>query len=289
MANSNLFTYIKRSYFLPFKPLLDREYKKFGYKICEIKKKKNSLLNIVYYVRPKDFPSNPKISTLYKINFLLSLYRSIVFPLLLPLLIISFILLIFIQNVGFLFSLPVITSWLIIFGVPITIASVILSNVAENIIKKENLIQKMEAKLKSKGLSAWYSYKDNDSKFCPPSGQVISSKTAIRKKTSNVSQKNMPDLSLHFKEIREDDEKGTITLSSGNGEEIEFLEMAAIVYQNNFYEVLEPIEGKVQSGALVFKVTKDATGEYDYELIFDKKIENAVIAEWRRLSEEQGL
>ena len=84
-------------------------------------------------------------------------------------------------------------------------------------------------------------------------------------------------------EERDDD---IITLLSATGEEIEFVEIAGIAHQGNFYAILQPvelIEGMDDDEALVFKVSRGENGEDKFEIELDDEIIDAVFKEYNRL------
>lgn len=86
-----------------------------------------------------------------------------------------------------------------------------------------------------------------------------------------------------------EDEDDIVTLLSANGEEVDFVEIAGIAYQGNFYAVLQPVElleGMEEDEALVFKVTRGDDGEDKFEIELDDDIIDAVFAEYNRLLDE---
>ena len=86
-----------------------------------------------------------------------------------------------------------------------------------------------------------------------------------------------------------DGEDNIVTLKNADGEDVDFLEIAGIAYKGNFYAILQPvelIEGMDDDDALVFKVTKRADGENNFELELDDEINTAVFEEYNRLLDE---
>lgn len=84
--------------------------------------------------------------------------------------------------------------------------------------------------------------------------------------------------------IYPDDE--IITLLSSNGEEIDFIEIAGIVYNEKQYAVLQPVEllpGMSDDEALVFHVTKDEIGKDNFALEHDDDIINGVFEEYEKM------
>lgn len=83
-----------------------------------------------------------------------------------------------------------------------------------------------------------------------------------------------------------EDDDDIITLVNEEGEEVEFVEIAGIAYRGNFYAVLQPVElldGMGEDEALVFKVTKGADGEDNFEIEIDESIIDAVYNEYLKL------
>lgn len=86
-----------------------------------------------------------------------------------------------------------------------------------------------------------------------------------------------------------DDNDDIVTLKGQNGEDIDFIEIAGIAYNGNFYAILQPVEllvGMDDDEALVFKVTKDANGEDRFEIELDDATIDAVFAEYDKLLAE---
>lgn len=86
-----------------------------------------------------------------------------------------------------------------------------------------------------------------------------------------------------------DGEDNIVTLKNADGEDVDFLEIAGIAHNGNFYAILQPvelIEGMDDDDALVFKVTKNADGSNNFELELDDDINSAVFEEYNRLLDE---
>ena len=86
-----------------------------------------------------------------------------------------------------------------------------------------------------------------------------------------------------------EDEDDIVTLLSENGEEIDFVEIAGIAHEGNFYAILQPVElldGMDDDEALVFKVTRGADGEDHFEIELDDEIIDAVFVEYNRLLDQ---
>lgn len=91
--------------------------------------------------------------------------------------------------------------------------------------------------------------------------------------------------------IEEGDEESIVTLINENGEEINFVEIAGIALDDNFYLILqpeEPMEGIGEDEALVFKVTENEDGEDEFDVEVDDNIIDQVFKEYYKLLEEAG-
>ena len=87
----------------------------------------------------------------------------------------------------------------------------------------------------------------------------------------------------------EDDD--IITLTSADGTEVDFVEIAGIALKGNFYAILQPVElleGMDEDEALVFKVLRNADGSDRFEIELDDNIIDQVFTEYNRLLDEQG-
>lgn len=98
-----------------------------------------------------------------------------------------------------------------------------------------------------------------------------------------ADEKNFPE------EIGEDEFENDdiITLMSGDGEEIDFIEIAGIAHQGEFYAILQPVElleGMADDEALVFHVTRnEETGDDKFEIVLDDEIINIVFQKYNEL------
>lgn len=84
-------------------------------------------------------------------------------------------------------------------------------------------------------------------------------------------------------------EDDIVTLTSADGEEVDFVEIAGIAYKGNFYAILQPVElldGMDDDEALVFKVTRGKNGEDNFEIEMDDDVIDAVFEEYNRLMDE---
>lgn len=81
-----------------------------------------------------------------------------------------------------------------------------------------------------------------------------------------------------------------ITLKSAKGEDIQFVEIAGIAYNNNFYAILQPVkllDGMDDDEALVFKVTQK-NGEDCFEIELNDSVIDAVFEEYDKLYEQEN-
>ena len=91
--------------------------------------------------------------------------------------------------------------------------------------------------------------------------------------------------------IEEELEEGDdiVTLMSADGEEIDFLSIAGIVYNGNFYAILQPVElfeEMAEDEALVFLVESDENGNDKFTIVVDDDIIDAVFVEYGKLYDE---
>ncbi len=87
----------------------------------------------------------------------------------------------------------------------------------------------------------------------------------------------------------ENEQDDIVTLLSADGEEIDFVEIAGIAHEGNFYAILQPVElleGMEEDEALVFKVSRTEDGEDKFEIELDDDIIDAVFEEYNRLVDE---
>ncbi len=278
---TNELVYVKRSYFLPFKPLLDYEYKKFGFKKCEVENaKEKKLCNTTYYVRHKERPAGI-YDLLYLLNLPFSLFRAFIAPVLLVVFLASMLIE---GTVGFdmLLSQQMI---LLVMVFPAMIVTTLLSNFAYSAYRKNDTDGKTDRALASRGWDVWTSYKDNDPRFAPPGVKKAAPKAnAAAKPSSAPANRNNPVPSV---DLDEDDE--IVTLLSANGEEIDFTAIALIYYRNTPYAILQPVElldGMDDDEALVFKVSVADDGSNSYAIELDDAIVDAVFKEYDRLLEQ---
>ena len=94
------------------------------------------------------------------------------------------------------------------------------------------------------------------------------------------------DEMLNDEEFADDD---IITLTTADGEEVDFVEIAGIAHGGKFYAILQPVElleGMDDDEALVFEVVRNADGSDGFNVVLDDEIIDAVFAEYNRLLDE---
>lgn len=87
-----------------------------------------------------------------------------------------------------------------------------------------------------------------------------------------------------------DENDDIVTLTTADGEEVDFVEIAGIAYKGKFYAILQPvelIEGMDDDEALVFLVTRGKDGSDQFSIETDDSIVDGVFAEYNRLLDEQ--
>ena len=81
-----------------------------------------------------------------------------------------------------------------------------------------------------------------------------------------------------------------ITLTSENNEEIDFVNIAQIVYQSKIYAILQPVElldGMDEDEDFVFEVKTDEEGQNSYTIVTDDEIVDEVFSRYNQLLEEE--
>ena len=82
---------------------------------------------------------------------------------------------------------------------------------------------------------------------------------------------------------------GIITLTTAEGEDVDFIEIAIIPYNDNFYAILQPVEllsGMEEDDALVFNVTRTPEDEANFELELNEEAIEAVFEIYNQLLDE---
>lgn len=282
ISRTNEFVYIKRHYFFPFKPLMDWEYKKFGYKKCDSDRGKHGFFNTAYYVRHKECPTG-MYDTLYYINLPFSYFRAIICPILLGVFLFSML----IEGLfgGDWILATQMLNLLLIF--PAMLITVILGTYGYKLYRKNDTNGKLDRIMKSHGWPAWTSYRDNDPRFTPPCSESSVQKTnqeSQNSHTADQSSSNKPTANTNT--VTDND---VISLTAASGEEISFSKIAVIAHNGILYAILQPLElleGMTDDEALVFRVSKAADGSESFEIVIDDDIINAVFDEYDRLYDE---
>ena len=86
-----------------------------------------------------------------------------------------------------------------------------------------------------------------------------------------------------------EEENGYVTLMSANGEEIDFVEIAGIALDGNFYAILQPVQlldGMAEDEAMVFKVTRTEDGNDSFTIVLDDAVIDAVFEKYTELYNE---
>ena len=81
-----------------------------------------------------------------------------------------------------------------------------------------------------------------------------------------------------------------ITLTSESNEEIDFVNIAQIVYQSKIYAILQPVElldGMDEDEAFVFEVKSDEEGQNSFTIVTDDEIIDEVFSRYNQLLEEE--
>ena len=85
----------------------------------------------------------------------------------------------------------------------------------------------------------------------------------------------------------EDDD--IITLRTADGDSIDFIEIAGVRYNDNFYVILQPVElidGMSDDEALVFKVSRTENDDDKFEIELDDETIDAVFKIYYELLDE---
>ncbi len=104
----------------------------------------------------------------------------------------------------------------------------------------------------------------------------------------NKNKKAEPTPAFVPPEYDEEDDD-IVTLLSANGEEVDFVEIAGIALNGNFYAILQPVElldGMDDDEALVFKVSRGPDDEDKFDIELDDSIIEKVFDEYNKLLDE---
>ena len=90
-------------------------------------------------------------------------------------------------------------------------------------------------------------------------------------------------------EFKEGGYNDIITLINADGEEVDFIEVAEILYGESIYTILQPFElldGMDVNDALVFKVIKNGDGSERYDVVHNDEIVEGVFEKYNALLDE---
>lgn len=291
MERKDRLIYKKRFYLLPFKPLLDYEYKRFGYKKCDVQREKGKPFNTVYYVTHSERREGMAFKAIYTLNYICSLYRTLVFPITLLLFLPGVLVENLLQDViEVRVDIGKTLVYLMLPAVLSTILTVFLVNAAYRIAKNEEYDGKADRALISHGWTKWTSYKDNDPRFTPPGGNRKNAVSgAAHKNKASAAPVNPPHRSSRDSDDNDDDD--IVTLQAANGEMIDFQNVALIAIKGKLYAILSPVEkveGMADDEALVFECLQDDSGEVTYNIEDNDTIIDEVFESYNKLYNEQN-
>lgn len=92
------------------------------------------------------------------------------------------------------------------------------------------------------------------------------------------------------KDFLDEEDEEIITLSTPDGEEVDFTEIATVEFEGNLYVIMQPVElfeGMEDDEALVFSVTDENDEDSRFDVVTDERIVNGVFEEYNKLFEEQ--
>lgn len=92
------------------------------------------------------------------------------------------------------------------------------------------------------------------------------------------------------KDFLDEEDEEIITLSTPDGEEVDFTEIATVEFEGNLYVIMQPVElfeGMDEDEALVFSVTDDGEEDSRFDVVTDERIIDGVFEEYNKLFEEQ--
>ncbi len=87
-----------------------------------------------------------------------------------------------------------------------------------------------------------------------------------------------------------EEREGILTLTTNDGQDVDFMEIAQIYLEEDLYLILQPVElfdGMEEDDALVFKVSVGLKGEERLDLVYDDDITDAVFCEYEKLVAER--
>lgn len=87
-----------------------------------------------------------------------------------------------------------------------------------------------------------------------------------------------------------DEREGTLTLTTNDGKDVDFMEIAQIYLDEELYLILQPVElfdGMEEDEALVFHVTAGLDGSERLDLVYDEELTDKVFVEYEKLVSER--
>lgn len=87
-----------------------------------------------------------------------------------------------------------------------------------------------------------------------------------------------------------DEKEGILTLTTNDGSDVDFMEIAQIYIEDELYLILQPVElfdGMEEDDALVFHVSVGLKGEERLDLVYDDDLTDRVFSEYEKLLAER--
>ena len=116
----------------------------------------------------------------------------------------------------------------------------------------------------------------------------IKARTNAHTQKTLFSERNniMENRIEEFNEELETADDDIVTLTSPDGEDIDFVEIAGIAHKGKFYAILQPvvlIEGMEEDEALVFEVSRNEDGNDSFSIVLDDDIIDAVFKTYNEI------
>lgn len=89
--------------------------------------------------------------------------------------------------------------------------------------------------------------------------------------------------------LNEEEYESVITLSTPEGEEVEFTEIATVEFEGKTYALLQPVElfeGMEEDEVIVFATSGDTPETSKYSVVTDDRILDGVFEEYYKMYEE---
>lgn len=84
--------------------------------------------------------------------------------------------------------------------------------------------------------------------------------------------------------------EATLTLTTNEGQDVDFMEIAQIYLEEETYLILQPVElfdGMDEDEALVFHVTLGLDGTERLDMVYDEELTDKVFEEYEKLVSER--